>query len=155
MLTFNMELIMLYDISLSVNKNLKIFINSLANQKLILYFQKYWAEIRRSMIKFTLLWLMFSIQINISYWNEWSGDIYPIFHGYYISNWYGEGVTEEYSYCYLNNIALMDANLYSNEDLLFTYYSQIINNPVINKDIPPFINSLVRIENETGKNSLG
>ena len=45
----------------------------------------------------------------------------------------------------------MDADLYSNEDLLFTCYSQIINNPVINRDNPPTINSLVRIESKTGK----
>ena len=135
----------------NVNKNSKIFINSLANQQWIWFFRKYWTEIKRSILKFTLLLLMFAFQINISYWNEWSGDIYPIFHGDYISNWYGEGVTEEYSYCYLNNTGLVDADLYSNEDLLFTYYSQIINNPVINKDIPPIINSLVKIESETGK----
>ena len=102
-LIFNMELeIMGHDINLNVSKNWKIFINSLVNQQWILFFQKYWTKIKKSILRFSLLWLMFAIHINISYWNEWSGDIYPIFHGYYISNWYGEGVTEEYSYCYLD-----------------------------------------------------
>ena len=83
--------------------------------------------------------------------NNWSGDIYPIFHGQYYSSIDGSSLIEEYKYCHFENITIQGIDLYSNGDILLTYISQIPNNPLDNPDIPQNISSLVRIDSITGK----
>ena len=63
----------------------------------------------------------------------------------------GYSLIEEYSYWHIENIAIKGIDIYSNEDLLLTYDSQISNNPLNNSDIPQSVNSLVRIDSLTGK----
>ena len=77
-------------------------------------------------------------------------DVYPIFHGGYISNWYGDGVQEEYMYWHLGNIELMDMDLYLNDDILFTYLSQIQHNPLFYEQLPLNNNILVKIDSKNG-----
>ena len=96
---------------------------------------------------------MFKIkQVN---WANWSGNIYPIFHGQYYSSEDGSSLIEEYSYWHLENIAIKGIDIYSNGDLLLTYVSQISNNPLNNSNIPQGISSLIRMDSITGKNNLG
>ena len=75
--------------------------------------------------KLCLFWLVLIFQFKFVLWGTWSGDVYPIFHGGYVSNWYGDGVLEEYMYWHLGDIDLIDMDLYSNGDLLLTCQSQI------------------------------
>ena len=91
------------------------------------------------------------LDFNLFYFSSCNGDIYPVFHGYYVSTWYDDGGIQEYEYWHLDNIDLVDFFIYSNYDLLFIYYSQIINNPFKNTDLLPKIDSLIRIESKTGK----
>ena len=91
------------------------------------------------------------LDIKFAYWNAWSGDTYPVLHGGYISNWYGEGTTEEYEYWHLENINLVDMNVYSSGDILLTYLSYIQNNPLLSTNLQSSINSLVKIDESTGK----
>ena len=80
--------------------------------------------------KLYIFWFVLNFQFKFVLWDTWSGDIYPIFHGGYVSNWYGDGVLEEYVYWLLQNIFLVDMDLYSNDDILFTYKSNILNSPI-------------------------
>ena len=91
------------------------------------------------------------LKIKQANWENWSGDIYPIFHGQYYSNINGYSLIEEYKYCHIENIAIKGIDIYSNGDILLTYVSQISNNPLNNSDIPQSVNSLVRIDSRTGK----
>ena len=63
----------------------------------------------------------------------------------------GFSLVEEYKYWHFENIAIQGIDIYSNGDLLLTYTSQILNNPLDNPDIPQNISSLVRIDSITGK----
>ena len=69
-----------------------------------------------ALYKLSILLLMFVIQFESSWWSTWKEDIYPINHGGYFTNWNEGKVTEEYEYWYLENIYLIDMNIYSNED---------------------------------------
>ena len=89
--------------------------------------------------------------IKFSNWESCNGDIYPIIHGYYISDWYDSGGTQDYEYCHLDDIRLDFSFVYSNEDFIFIYYSQIFNNPFKNTDLLRYLDSLIRVENITGK----
>ena len=100
--------------------------------------------------KFCLFWIVFIFQFKFGFWVTWSGDVYPIFHGGYISNWYGDGVQEEYMYWHLGNIELMDMDLYLNDDILFTYLSQIQHNPLFYEQLPLNNNILVKIDSKNG-----
>ena len=93
----------------------------------------------------------FILNVKFVCWNAWSGDTYPILHGGYISNWYGEGTTEKYEYWHLENINLVDMNVYSSGDVLLTYLSYIQNNPLLSMNLQLSINSLVKIDGSTGK----
>ena len=84
-------------------------------------------------------------------WENWNGDIYPIIHGQYYSSMDGSSLIEEYKYCHFENIIIQGIDIYSNGDLLLTYTSQILNNPLGNLDIPQNISSLVRMGSITGK----
>ena len=95
-----------------------------------------------------LFWLVLIFQFKFVRWGTWSGDIYPIFHGGYVSNWYGDGVQEEYAYWHLEDIFLMDMDLYSNDDLLFTYQSQIQHNPLLSENLPLQNSILVKVDNK-------
>ena len=103
-----------------------------------------------ALYKLSILLLMFVIQFESSWWSTWKEDIYPINHGGYFTNWNEGKVTEEYEYWYLENIYLIDMNIYSNEDILLTYQASFINNPLL-ADIAPVNNSvLVKIDSTTG-----
>ena len=95
--------------------------------------------------------VVFVLNVKFACWNAWSGNTYPVLHGGYISNWYEEGVTEEYEYWHLENINLVDMNVYSSGDILLTYLSYIQNNPLLSTNLQPSINSLVKIDGSTGK----
>ena len=84
-------------------------------------------------------------------WENWSGDVYPIFHGEYYSSKDGYSLIEEYKYWHFDNIAIQGIEIYSNGDLLLIYSSKISNNPLSNLDIPQTVFSLVRVDSITGK----
>ena len=100
--------------------------------------------------KLYLFWLVLIFQFKFVLWGTWSGDIYPIFHGGYVSNWYGDGVQEEYVYWHLEDIYLKDMNLYSNDDLLLTYISQIQHNPLFFENMPKHNSILVKTDSKVG-----
>ena len=83
-------------------------------------------------------------------WGTWNGDTYPIFHGGYVSNWYGDGVQEEYVYWYIGDINLMDMDLYSNDDLLLTYQSKVQHNPLLYENLPLHNSMLVKTDSKVG-----
>ena len=100
--------------------------------------------------KLCLFWALLIFQFKFGCWETWSGDIYPIFHGGYVSSWYGTGVLEKYMYWHIQNIELMDMDLYSNDDLLFTYKSQILNNPNIDEYLTSNNSILVKADSKNG-----
>ena len=85
------------------------------------------------------------------HWDTWSGVVYPIFHGGYVSSWYGDGVQEEYAYWHLGDIDLMDMDLYSNDDILLTYLSQIQHNPLLYEHLPLNNSILVKTDSQNGE----
>ena len=100
--------------------------------------------------KLCLFWIVLILQFEFVRWDTWSGDVYPIFHGGYFSYWYENGVQEEYVYWHLGNIDLMDMDLYSNDDILFTYLSQIQHNPLIYENLPLNNSILVKTDSKNG-----
>ena len=100
--------------------------------------------------KLCLFWIVLIFQFKFVRWGTWNGDIYPMFHGGYVSNLYGDGVQEEYAYWYIGDIYLMDMDFYSNDDLLFTYQSQIQHNPLLFENLPQHINILVKTDSKVG-----
>ena len=98
--------------------------------------------------KLCLFWALLIFQFKFGCWETWSGDIYPIFHGGYVSNWYGTGVLEEYMYWHIQNIELMDMDLYSNDDILFTYKSKILNSPILS--LSENNNLIVKVDSKNG-----
>ena len=106
---------------------------------------------RRWALLFTYSFYIILFSPKLSCWENWNGDIYPIFHGEYFSNMEGSSSIEEYKYWHFENITILGIDIYSNRDLLLTYASQISNNPLNNSDIPSGVPSLVRIDSTTGK----
>ena len=100
--------------------------------------------------KLCLFWLVLIFQFKFVRWGTWNGDIYPIFHGGYVSNWYGDGVQEEYAYWYIEDIYLVDMDLYSNDDLLLTYKSQIQHNPLFFENMPISNSILAKTDSKVG-----
>ena len=94
---------------------------------------------------------MFLSQIEYSKWQSWKGDIYPIFHGNYFSYLNSSISYDDYTYWHLDDIKLVNMNLYSNLDILFTYESKIINNPITEVVVPQNYFSVVRIDSTLGK----
>ena len=106
---------------------------------------------RRWALIFIYSFYIILFSIKLSSWGNWNGDIYPIFHGEYYSSIDGSSLVEEYKYWHFENIFIQGIDIYSNEDLLLTYASQILNNPLDNSDIPKNASSLVRIDSISGK----
>ena len=132
----------LYNVTRTINfENVFLFIN---NNDLC-FIGRRWA------LLFTYSFYIILFSLKLSSWENWSNDIYPIFHGKYYSSMDGSSLIEEYKYCHFENITIKGIDIYSNEDLLLTYTSQILNNPLNNPDIPQNVNSLVRIDSITGK----
>ena len=92
---------------------------------------------------------MFGLLFKFCYWNTWNGDIYPINHGGYISN-YKFGVLKEYDYWNIQNITLIDMDLYSNDDLLLTYQSHIDSNPLSSSILPKLSSIIVKVDRKIG-----
>ena len=68
----------------------------------------------------------FIILIKFALWETWTGDTSPIVHGGYVSNWYEQGVTDEYTYWHVESPVLFGINAYSNGDMLLSYSSNIV-----------------------------
>ena len=93
----------------------------------------------------------FVILIKFAHWETWTGDTSPIVHGGYISNWYGQGVTDNYTYWHVESPVLFGINVYSNGDKLLSYKSKIVNNPFTKFESPFGSNFIVRIDKANGK----
>ena len=100
--------------------------------------------------KLCLFWIVLILQLKYVRWDTWSGDIYPIFHGGYVSNWYGDGVLEDYVYWHIFDIDLKDMDFYSNDDILLTYLSQIQHNPLLYENLPRRNSILVKTDSKNG-----
>ena len=100
--------------------------------------------------KISILFLTIIAQVRISKWGSWTSNNKPVFHGYYISSWYINGVPDEYAYCYIDEVNLLENKLYSNGDILLSYNTKVINNPLEIIDKKLFANCFVKINYNTG-----
>ena len=56
----------------------------------------------------------------------WTGDIYPIVHGNYLAEIPIPNVPSNFTYIHATDPIPLDVNIYSNGDILVSYYFQII-----------------------------
>ena len=140
---------------IKVTLNFKVYdVNHIINFEFVFLFIKKYALCFigwRSALLFIYSLYIILFSVKLSCWESWNGDIFPIIHGEYYSSMNGFSQIEEYKYWHFENITMQGIDIYSNGDLLLTYYSQISNNPLDNSDIPQNIYSLVRIDSITGK----
>ena len=62
-----------------------------------------------------------------SKWLSWNGDVFPIFHGGYYVNLNGTNQFEEYPFCHVEYAHVRKVLVFSNQDLLFVYLSNVLN----------------------------
>ena len=67
-----------------------------------------------------------------------------------ILNGKNNNIELEYEYWRIDAQNLIDMNLYSNEDILLTYKTNIVNNPLLSNNLPHFITVLAKVDGTTG-----
>ena len=69
---------------------------------------------------------MLLMMLRNTQWASCTGDVYPIVHGNYVTDVQLPNVPSTYYYKYARNPTTVDLNMYSNGDILITYYFQIV-----------------------------
>ena len=100
--------------------------------------------------KISILFLTIIAQVRISKWGNWTSNNIPVFHGSYVSNWRIDEVPDEYAYCHIDRVTLLENELYSNGDILLSYNTKVINNPLEIIDTKLNVNCFVKINYITG-----
>ena len=62
-----------------------------------------------------------------SFWLNWSGSSYPVFHGGYFMNFNGQSQPQEYPYWHAQYLIINDNYEFSNGDILLFYTGNVVN----------------------------
>ena len=87
-----------------------------------------------------------------SKWLNWTGDIFPVFHGGYYINTNDANQTEEYPFCHVQYVQIRRTLAFNNHDLLLFYFSNVVNVDQQYSDL--YLNQtgiIVRTESSTAK----
>ena len=81
---------------------------------------------------------------------SFTDNVFPFVHGNYYSFINSTTQLEEYKYCHVDNVIIIDMNIYPNDDLLISYYLSVVNGPIYS-ELQANISAIVKTDHTTGK----